>query len=73
MSSESFVRVSTSKVRERCQYIVNNPEMTFYGTPIDNPIAKTLLLMCDLAEESGEDTIYMTRSDIELIFGTKTK
>lgn len=66
--AESFIRISTAIVRERCQTIINNPIKDFFGRTIEHSSAKTFIKMCDLAEQSGEDTIYMTKSDIETVF-----
>jgi|LauGreSBDMM110SN_4_FD.fasta_scaffold01110_5 hypothetical protein len=66
MAAESFIRISTNKVVKRCKEILKSkPKFYQYGK---HQLAKTLILMCNLTEESGEDTIYMTVRDVRNIF-----
>jgi hypothetical protein len=69
MAAESFIRISTTKVIKRCKEILQS-KPKFYDSST-HKLAKTLTNMCILTEESGEDTIYMTVSDIRIIFESK--
>lgn len=68
MNSESFIRISTAIVRERCEFWNDNPVIDWIGRKVENPSIKVFIKMCDLAEQSGEDTMYLTKSDVELLF-----